>query len=333
MTLSHTKPKKSLAEAPLKSEWAFHQAINNIFIDLHDPHTVYVKPSLCYNFFMVLGLTLNSTIDPVTQNQIIVVKGASDPSLKQYVGMVVRSIDGVDGLTALTNFGFSQMFVSKDPSTAFNSAIQNGYVQRYGGIYDFPQNINTTWVLSKLGSSTNVTVTLSWQAIPQDNMNIIPSACTASAAFAHEQQKTKKRKARGSARIPEWRRAPLSRDILFGPKAAQRPDISFVNISSSTMLLTITTFEPNDETAFLQTLTNGIAFATQNNITQLIIDTSGNGGGDICLGYTVISQLLNEVCARVFFPLSFPFFGCFFVVVVVACCCCCCCYCCSLLKT
>lgn len=115
--------------------------------------------------------------------------------------------------------------------------------------------------------------------------------------------------------MPEWRRTPLAvrnhvKKDIFG--VADPPaDITFVNITQDTMLLTITTFEPDDsdvsETcgglffapvaecdhrqAFLQTLTDGINFATKNNITQLLIDTSGNGGGDICLGYTVIQQV------------------------------------------
>ncbi len=60
------------------------------------------------------------------------------------------------------------------------------------------------------------------------------------------------------------------------------------------MLLTISTFEPHNDTDFMRILTDGIAFATQNKISNLIIDLSSNGGGDICLGYAVISNLLSE---------------------------------------
>ncbi len=48
--------------------------------------------------------------------------------------------------------------------------------------------------------------------------------------------------------MPEWRRTPLAvRDHFRDVSAAADPaDITFVNITQDTMLLTITTFEPDD---------------------------------------------------------------------------------------
>ncbi len=86
----------------------------------------------------------------------------------------------------MSDFGFSQMFISKDPATAFNAAVQHGYVQRSGGIYDFPANTNTTWVLRAPGSNQNVTVVLQWQAFPTSSLKITPAACTPTNMRAHE---------------------------------------------------------------------------------------------------------------------------------------------------
>lgn len=154
--------------------------------------------------------------------------------------------------------------------------------------------MNTTWVLAKPGSNTTVSVTLQWKGFPTHSLTIQPSVCNPTSSKAFEEKKVLESKRATKASIPEWRKAP-NRDLLFGMQSAPRPDISFVNITSDIMLLTITTFEPDDEQAFMQTLTNGILFATKYNISKLLIDLSGNGGGDICLGFNVISQLLNEI--------------------------------------
>lgn len=208
MSVSVSQRLRAIDEAPFNNDWPFHQAINNVFIDLHDPHTVYgahtmqlvmrashrvlrtVKPSLCYSFYMLLGLTVSSRIDNSTGAQVIFVNGVAapftDPALNQYVGFNVVSIDGKDALSELSDFAISQMFISKDPATAFNAALQHGYVQRPASIYDFPANLNTTWVLSKPGSSQTVTVVLQWQAFPTSSLTITQAACSASNMRAHE---------------------------------------------------------------------------------------------------------------------------------------------------
>ena len=64
---------------------------------------------------------------------------------------------------------------------------------------------------------------------------------------------------------------------------------------SSTMVLRITSFQPKDSNeAFLNTIEQGIKYAQDNNVPQLIVDLRGNGGGDICLGYQVLHKLMEE---------------------------------------
>ncbi len=64
---------------------------------------------------------------------------------------------------------------------------------------------------------------------------------------------------------------------------------------SDTMVLRISSFMPRDSNnAFLNTIEQGIQYAQNNNIPQLIIDLRGNGGGDICLGYQVLHKLMEE---------------------------------------
>ncbi len=258
---------------------------------LQDPHTVYRKPSLCYGFAMELPVAISSRLDPAL-GQVLFLQSAVDPALQPFVGGTILQIDGQDAVQAVRDFAFSSVFISKDPGTAFNYALKLNYVSRTGIVFDFPSSPNTTWLIAKpgaaSGSATNVT--LAWFAVPSSDLTVTAAACHPAASAAHHQAQLQLEAKQRT--VPVHRRAPLSRAEFL--KADARPDIVFSNISRSTMLLQISTFEPANTTQFLQTLTDGIAFATLHNISNLLIDLSSNGGGDICLGYTFISNLLSE---------------------------------------
>lgn len=72
--------------------------------------------------------------------------------------------------------------------------------------------------------------------------------------------------------------------------------ISFTVLPDNTGVLQINNFEPDDNTAFLTLIQTAISNHQQNlGGTKLIIDLRGNGGGDICLGYSVLRFLFPQI--------------------------------------
>ena len=73
-------------------------------------------------------------------------------------------------------------------------------------------------------------------------------------------------------------------------------EVTYTILSDTiTGVLQITTFEPKNHSIFINTIQNGLLFFKENLVQQLIIDLSQNGGGDICLGYSLFRSLFpNE---------------------------------------
>ena len=270
-------------------DFNFHQSINNLFVDLHDPHTVYAKPD-CYSFYMLAPLALSSRLNSDGMQEIFV-KGtlklfSGSKWDSKYDNMTVSEIDGVDAMQVLESYALHNTFISKDLGTSFNAAVQSQFVERNALISDFPLNNSMTWTL-KAGDSTSIPLEIPWYVYPTGSLNLTGGVCSSANAEASKQKKA-------------WREAgvPLSRRELFGmdnAAAESESTLTFTNITEDTMLLRISSFEPDNATDFMLNLTQGIVFATQNNISNLLIDLSRNGGGDICLGYSVIRQLMNEL--------------------------------------
>ena len=66
-------------------------------------------------------------------------------------------------------------------------------------------------------------------------------------------------------------------------------------VNDNTGVLRIYTFSPSSPQKFISTVEDAICYFNENNITQLIIDVSQNGGGSICLGYAVERFLFPDV--------------------------------------
>jgi len=65
-------------------------------------------------------------------------------------------------------------------------------------------------------------------------------------------------------------------------------------LSSQVMIMQLTSFEPQDNFKFLSIVDDSMKVADLFKIPYLILDLRSNGGGDICLGYQVISALMEE---------------------------------------
>lgn len=58
--------------------------------------------------------------------------------------------------------------------------------------------------------------------------------------------------------------------------------------------MVVPSFEPSSYVEFGKGLEQGLALLAANNLHRLIIDLSNNGGGDLCLGYTLVELLFKE---------------------------------------
>jgi len=127
----------------------------------------------------------------------------------------------------------------------------------------------------------------------------------------------------------EWRMVSDEIDRRFGPTklstSNSRPSnhlysesipglISFDIQSDNTALLQIKSFSPSDEAtmaSFLNLIQNGITSHQRDHEGKdLLIDVRSNGGGDICLGYTVLRFLFPSIVhppLASFDPSSAPF--------------------------
>eukprot|EP01100_Stratorugosa_tubuloviscum_P002689 TRINITY_DN163_c0_g2_i1.p1 TRINITY_DN163_c0_g2~~TRINITY_DN163_c0_g2_i1.p1 ORF type:complete len:706 (-),score=303.08 TRINITY_DN163_c0_g2_i1:139-2256(-) len=72
-------------------------------------------------------------------------------------------------------------------------------------------------------------------------------------------------------------------------------DLSFWQLNDNkTMVMYLDTFAPS-KPAYYKVLTQGFEIAAQRGLNQLIIDLSNNGGGDICLGRSLIAFLQESL--------------------------------------
>jgi len=62
-------------------------------------------------------------------------------------------------------------------------------------------------------------------------------------------------------------------------------------VGNRTLVIYLNTFEPADYFGFYSVVDQGVLYAIMNGLDQLILDLTGNGGGDICLGRSTLKFL------------------------------------------
>ncbi|MDP2437056.1 MAG: hypothetical protein Q8P67_15015 [archaeon] len=61
----------------------------------------------------------------------------------------------------------------------------------------------------------------------------------------------------------------------------------------NTLILHIKSFSPRDYNLFISTTVNALLYAQDNDLERLMLDLRDNGGGDICLGYSVLDYIFK----------------------------------------
>jgi hypothetical protein len=281
-----------IADSHYRYDFAFHQAINNLMMQLHDAHTMYRKPT-CYQVFALQPFRLGSAIDSLKQQFVYVSDLYSyasqyEPSfnLPKYIGWKVVSIDGVAALEAIKKWSVQNGWISKDFGAMFNWALTGTYHQRSLSFFDFPSSDNSTYVLTN--GETTQALSLPW--LMYASSDITPEHCAPQRTMSTHQEQFKF--------TPQ-----ILKELIFTTETLKHtinehrrdlPPITAYNITSDVMVIRITSFAPNDHKQFLATLDDALAVSEKYNIPHLILDLRGNGGGSICLGYQVLNRLMKE---------------------------------------
>eukprot|EP01102_Stenamoeba_stenopodia_P007170 TRINITY_DN2003_c0_g1_i1.p1 TRINITY_DN2003_c0_g1~~TRINITY_DN2003_c0_g1_i1.p1 ORF type:complete len:649 (-),score=177.00 TRINITY_DN2003_c0_g1_i1:68-1969(-) len=294
------------------SDYEFQQAISNLYMLLRDPHTLYLKSSDCYGFYVVQPYSLGFVVEGdaqvfyVDQLQFVELYEAMGyANVSSMAGQQVIAIDGMDPKQAVINFGG---FISKDTGSLFNWALQNGFSQRPQTLFGLPDNNNMTWSFAN-----GVNVTLPWLGLAGFNLSF--SSCYESFDDVEFAARTR------SNDLNEWRKdlfkspfaakKEVKEDIVFHSdrfkemvKAAppsnqtlplyESDSITVSALNKNVLIMQITSFEPANNSVFLDVVWETLNLADAFEVPYLILDLRGNGGGDICLGYQVINSLMEE---------------------------------------
>jgi len=299
---------KRINKTRYDSDADFQQDLSDLFIRLRDPHTTYVKSPECYAAFALQPLSFGSSLD-ANGNQIIFVSGylgkiASDPLYKNIpfsdlLGAEVTFIDEQPALEELMEYAKLYGYISKDDGSAFNWAVHSGYQQRPMVLFPPPlgpsQHIEFAYSNGTFGSFH-----IPWGFFMQQNVTYSASGCRVFGEQNHNLMKEQKPKS-----VLEEFKLPknIRTEVRFNkPKphhqsritAAPDHSISIHNVSSDVIVLQITSFVPASNKQFLAVVDEVVQLGLQGNIPNLILDVRGNGGGDICLGYQVIHNLIAE---------------------------------------
>jgi len=87
--------------------------------------------------------------------------------------------------------------------------------------------------------------------------------------------------------------APPSNQTLL--PLYESDDITVSALNKNVLIMQITSFEPANNSVFLDVVWETLNLADAFDVPYLILDLRGNGGGDICLGYQV--RLSYSMCS------------------------------------
>eukprot|EP01119_Soliformovum_irregulare_P012029 TRINITY_DN3091_c0_g1_i3.p1 TRINITY_DN3091_c0_g1~~TRINITY_DN3091_c0_g1_i3.p1 ORF type:complete len:629 (+),score=164.53 TRINITY_DN3091_c0_g1_i3:284-1888(+) len=303
--------------ANYNTDWDFHIDVASLFWKLRDAHTAYFVPECYKSFTFYQPLPLISFVDE-SNLQIIAVSSYINPTLAQhwleqgidlhqFSGATVMHIGNMDAMNYMVQYAREDIGVTKDLATRFDLALRiptpfDGFQDRgsmgwFSGrslkFGPFPLQSSLNYTL-QFKNGTVLRINFPWIAQPgasyADTL-AFQSACRASANVS---------------------RTPLVANVEpIGPKPSSHPrspkrsnitplvnctscGVGLYQIDAKTMVLYINTFEPSDEAAFLATIEKGLAIGSSLGLTNVILDLSQNGGGDICLGRQVLRLLFPD---------------------------------------
>ncbi|OQS00231.1 hypothetical protein THRCLA_06117 [Thraustotheca clavata] len=285
--LNKIESKKYTNDAEMQED--FYQ----LFAQLHDAHTPYHKPNYYYNYYTLQPISIMSTL--YNNAQVIKISSVDKSEVEAYAtlynessqpdfdveGWQITEIDGVPALDALRSFADNNIGVLKDNGSRFNLAVsgyktgRGWFIFRPMGVFGVPTKQSVTYTLQNPSTQAKKKVTYNWIG-----MNIDGSKMTTSTVQGKNFETI----------FQKLLDHFIRQELYKKPNAVE----FFDSYSTSASVLRINTFSGRDDdftSQFANNITKALTTFTQSKREKLIIDLTGNGGGSICLGYSLLRYL------------------------------------------
>lgn len=271
-------------------------AFANLFLGLHDAHTVYKKPQAYANIQYTQPYTLEVKLDG-SEMKIFFGAEAVPGVLAELpdefgalTGMEVLSINGVDPIAAISDWADINDYSSLDQGARFSHVLRTGtFVSRRVYLYDIPREPMEYVLLSAADPFTTVSLSVPWTAAAISSsvpVDISVAACS----------KDGDRSGKPIAGhhllveddLPEPKGA-LSEDWVL--ESSTPPLSMYTSRDGSTAVMKLTSFSPDDVSAYCANMESAWDLMAMRGVQNLIIDVIGNGGGYVCFGYDLVRLL------------------------------------------
>jgi len=288
-------------------DYDFHRDVQEVFRPLYDGHTWYYLPTCYTNFQPLQPFLLVSYVDE-SGDVVIKISGLVSKTAQAYkdlfgydltplVGATVLRINGTTASEYLLQFANHSIGMSKDIQGRYNYALTRYLTPTTFSLGAFtsrthsphPKYGETVEYLIQT-STEKITLLLPW-------IGNITTAVQSSQQFANWCYSPAQKNVKYSVVLQE--------PVLEIPKSSAAVDfeiipllesesVSFYKIADDTAVLVVPSFMPSNYTQFGSNLEKGFKILVSENLHRLIVDVSNNGGGDLCLGYTLVEMIFAE---------------------------------------
>jgi len=307
----------------------FQEAVQSLFIRMHDAHTQYIKP-MCYHASFVLPFSLRSQL--LVGQQRIFVEAATfmetyeqffDMKLERFAGREIVAINGLEVMTFISDYAEDMETISNDLSAAFNSALRTA-IYRVQLIFPRPLQPYVSFTFGERNKTQGKveTIELPWLVFGDDNLGKV-AACSV------------KQSAHLQAQAPDylW---PSKLHFKYGTKCQTWPDQEFCQFARSVaspaghagtisqradvtpilpdgrpstiscftqrgtqgvaLLMKIRTFEPTSDTSQdpLKLFIDDALKCLQTPFDFVVLDVMQNGGGIVALAFRLLQILVPK---------------------------------------
>lgn len=312
----------ALKNRSFTSDFEFQEAVTSIIGRLSDSHTRYFKP-LCYSATWVLPFAFHVDLHGFSQRVMLVPSTVTErylkkfpamrPALNKIMGKFIMSIDGLETMTALSEFAYTDEVISNDIGAAFNHAMRT-FGHREVLLKRTPPAAELKVMLYDESSFT-----FPWMLVAEKEFGDI-KACLATHPAAMEQASKLKRKSMPRSSLYETAGVsehlnsvnpiPLTNlvdtVVLPGGRSSTiscwtsrtgGEDSSHTSGAGITLVMAIKSFSPElpggTDLERVKLFIDDAMTCLETPHELMVIDVMQNGGGVVCLGYRLVELLVN----------------------------------------